>query len=184
MLSVVSLGLQLWYQTGMRFSHSPPPPAEHARTPCRRLHLTLLNALVSDTVHAIMSETAVSFRTYRDAHASLGIPGSYMVGTLGTGKSGVRSLKLTCHDGSRDELLEGGQRIMYAFGLLQQQNVTCFAGMWGGASSQAQPIQLQTSFCQTRNSSALLQRLVRLLRVSLGTFVSCFVCRDSVSGTA
>ncbi len=103
-----------------------------------------------------MSETAASFRTYRDAHASLGIPGSYMVGTQGTGKSGVRSLKLTCHDGSRDELLEGGQRIMYAFGLLQQQNVTCFAGMWGGASSQAQPIQLQTSFYQTRSSSALL----------------------------
>lgn len=66
-----------------------------------------------------MPETAVSFRTYREAHASLGIPGSYMVGTQGTGKSGVRSLKLTCHDGSRDELLEGGQRIMYAIQLLQ-----------------------------------------------------------------
>jgi hypothetical protein len=36
-----------------------------------------------------------------------------MVGTQGTGKSGVRSLKLTCHDGSRDELHGGGERIMY-----------------------------------------------------------------------
>jgi hypothetical protein len=36
-----------------------------------------------------------------------------MVGTQGTGESGVRSLKLTCHDGSRDELLGGGERIMY-----------------------------------------------------------------------
>jgi hypothetical protein len=54
----------------------------------------------------------VSFRTYRDAHASLGIPGSHMVGTQGTASTGVRSLKLTCHDDSRDELLDGGARIM------------------------------------------------------------------------
>ncbi len=110
----------------MRFSH--PPRSTLARTPCWLLlfpfcrastPFALLNALVSHTEHVIMPETAVSFRTYRDAHASLGIPGSYMVGTQGTGKSGVRSLKLTCHDGSRDELLEGGQRIMYATRLLQ-----------------------------------------------------------------
>jgi hypothetical protein len=60
-----------------------------------------------------MTAAPAAFRTYRDAHSCLGIPGSYMVGTQGTGKSGVRSLKLTCHDGSRDELLGGGERIMY-----------------------------------------------------------------------
>ena len=69
-----------------------------------------------------MPAAPASFRTYRDAHACLGIPGSHMVGTQGTGKSGVRSLKLTCHDGSRDELLEGGERIMYEIALPPQHN--------------------------------------------------------------
>ena len=55
---------------------------------------------------------AIAFRTYRDAHVSLAIPGSHMVGTQGSASSGVRSLKLTCHDDSRDELLDGGTRIM------------------------------------------------------------------------
>ncbi len=68
-----------------------------------------------------MPAAPASFRTYRDAHACLGIPGSHMVGTQGTAKSGVRSLKLTCHDGSRDELLEGGERIMYEIALPPQQ---------------------------------------------------------------
>ena len=55
---------------------------------------------------------AVTFRTYRDAHVALRIPGSHMVGTQGTPRTGVRSLKLTCHDDSRDELLDGGATIM------------------------------------------------------------------------
>jgi hypothetical protein len=55
---------------------------------------------------------AVSFRTYRDAHVALRIPGSHMVGTQGTPRTGVRSLKLTCHEDSRDELLDGGATIM------------------------------------------------------------------------
>jgi hypothetical protein len=54
----------------------------------------------------------VSFRTYRDAHLALGIPGSHMVGTQGTASTGVRSLKLTCHEDSRDELLDCGATIM------------------------------------------------------------------------
>ncbi len=63
---------------------------------------------------------ATYYRTYRDAHVSLGIPGSHMVGTQGTPKSGVRSLKLTSHEDSRDELLDGGECIMYATLLLRR----------------------------------------------------------------
>ena len=119
-----------------------------------------------------MPAAPASFRTYRDAHACLGIPGSHMVGTQGTGKSGVRSLKLTCHDGSRDELLKGGERIMYEIALPPQHNsirlgdrvtdsVTPCACMLVGGSSPAPRIQLLTRHHMTRTSFAHLLRLVR-----------------------
>ena len=96
----------------------------------------------------------VSFRTYRDAHASLGIPGSHMVGTQGTASTGVRSLKLTCHDDSRDELLDGGARIMCDTVFMPCILVTCCACTLEGASSQALPTPLQTRCLPTRSFSA------------------------------
>jgi hypothetical protein len=53
------------------------------------------------------------FRSYKDAHKKLGIPGSYQRGTHGTVESGVTSLKITLHSESYDKILDNGNTIYY-----------------------------------------------------------------------
>lgn len=53
------------------------------------------------------------FRSYKEAHEKLGIPGSYQRGTHGTAETGVMSLKITVHPDSYDKILDGGQTIYY-----------------------------------------------------------------------
>lgn len=53
------------------------------------------------------------FRTYKEAHEKLKIPGSYQRGTIGTAETGVQSLKITEHPDSYDKILENGRRILY-----------------------------------------------------------------------
>lgn len=53
------------------------------------------------------------FRSYKEAHERLGIPGSYQRGTHGTAESGVTSLKITVHPDSYDKILEDGKTIYY-----------------------------------------------------------------------
>ncbi len=58
-----------------------------------------------------MSKTV--YKTYKEAHEKLGIPGSYQRGTIGTAETGVQSLKITDHENSYDKILENGKRILY-----------------------------------------------------------------------
>lgn len=53
------------------------------------------------------------FRSYKEAHEQLGIPGSYQRGTHGTAETGVTSLKITVHPDSYDKILDDGQTIYY-----------------------------------------------------------------------
>ena len=53
------------------------------------------------------------FRSYKEAHDYLGIPGSYQRGTHGTEETGVTSLKITVHPDSYDKILDDGQTIYY-----------------------------------------------------------------------
>ena len=53
------------------------------------------------------------YKTYKEAHEKLGIPGSYQRGTIGTSETGVQSLKITDHPDSYDRILENGKRILY-----------------------------------------------------------------------
>ena len=53
------------------------------------------------------------FRSYKEAHEKLGIPGSYQRGTHGTEETGVTSLKITVHPESYDKILDGGKTIYY-----------------------------------------------------------------------
>lgn len=53
------------------------------------------------------------FRSYKEAHSYLGIPGSYQRGTYGTAETGVTSLKITAHPDSYDKILDNGQTIYY-----------------------------------------------------------------------
>lgn len=53
------------------------------------------------------------YKTYKEAHEKLGIPGSYQRGTIGTVETGVQSLKITNHPDSYDRILENGKRILY-----------------------------------------------------------------------
>lgn len=53
------------------------------------------------------------FRSYKEAHDYLGIPGSYQRGTHGTAETGVTSLKITAHPDSYDKILDNGQTIYY-----------------------------------------------------------------------
>ena len=53
------------------------------------------------------------FRTYKEAHEKLGIPGSYQRGTHGTAKTGVTSLKISAHPDSYDRILDDGHTIYY-----------------------------------------------------------------------
>ena len=53
------------------------------------------------------------FRSYKDAHEHLGIPGSYQRGTHGTAETGVTSLKITVHPDSYDRILDNGKTIYY-----------------------------------------------------------------------
>ncbi len=53
------------------------------------------------------------FRSYKEAHDKLGIPGSYQRGTHGTGETGVTSLKITVHPDSYDKILDDGKTIYY-----------------------------------------------------------------------
>jgi len=84
----------------------------HRRHCCNCCSLRGAVFLTPQPTSAAVDTMAITFRTYRDAHVALRIPGSHMVGTQGTPRTGVRSLKLTCHDDSRDELLDGGATIM------------------------------------------------------------------------
>ncbi len=53
------------------------------------------------------------YRTYKEAHEKLKIPGSYQRGTIGTAETGIQSLKITDHPDSYDRILENGRRILY-----------------------------------------------------------------------
>lgn len=53
------------------------------------------------------------YKTYKEAHNHLGIPGSYQRGTHGTAETGVTSLKITAHPDSYDKILDNGQTIYY-----------------------------------------------------------------------
>lgn len=53
------------------------------------------------------------FRSYKEAHEKLGIPGSYQRGTHGTAETGVTSLKITVHPDSYDKILDNGKTIYY-----------------------------------------------------------------------
>lgn len=53
------------------------------------------------------------FRSYKEAHERLGIPGSYQRGTHGTAVTGVTSLKITVHPDSYDKILDDGETIYY-----------------------------------------------------------------------
>ena len=53
------------------------------------------------------------YKTYKEAHDNLGIPGSYQRGTHGTAETGVTSLKITAHPDSYDKILDDGQTIYY-----------------------------------------------------------------------
>jgi hypothetical protein len=53
------------------------------------------------------------FRSYKEAHEHLGIPGSYQRGTHGTAETGVTSLKITVHPDSYDKILDDGKTIYY-----------------------------------------------------------------------
>ena len=53
------------------------------------------------------------FRSYKEAHEKLGIPGSYQRGTHGTAETGVTSLKITVHPDSYDKILDDGKTIYY-----------------------------------------------------------------------
>ncbi len=55
----------------------------------------------------------VIYKTYKEAHEKLDIPGSYQRGTIGTAETGVQSLKITNHPDSYDRILENGKRILY-----------------------------------------------------------------------
>jgi hypothetical protein len=52
------------------------------------------------------------YKSYKEAHKLLGIPGSYQRGTLGTPTTGVTSLKITAHKDSYD-ILDGSNTIYY-----------------------------------------------------------------------
>jgi hypothetical protein len=53
------------------------------------------------------------FRSYKEAHEALNIPGSYQRGTHGTAETGVTSLKITAHPESYDKILYNGAIIYY-----------------------------------------------------------------------
>ncbi len=53
------------------------------------------------------------FKSYKEAHEKLGIPGSYQRGTQGTAETGVTSLKITSHPDSYDKILDDGMTIYY-----------------------------------------------------------------------
>ena len=53
------------------------------------------------------------YKTYKEAHESLGIPGSYQRGTHGTAETGVTSLKITVHPDSYDKIIDNGETIYY-----------------------------------------------------------------------
>lgn len=53
------------------------------------------------------------FKSYKEAHEQLGIPGSYQRGTHGTAETGVTSLKITVHPDSYDKILDDGKTIYY-----------------------------------------------------------------------
>jgi hypothetical protein len=53
------------------------------------------------------------FKSYKEAHETLKIPGSYQRGTHGTAETGVTSLKITAHPDSYDKILDDGQTIYY-----------------------------------------------------------------------
>lgn len=53
------------------------------------------------------------FKSYKEAHEKLGIPGSYQRGTQGTAETGVTSLKITVHPESYDKILDDGKTIYY-----------------------------------------------------------------------
>lgn len=53
------------------------------------------------------------FRSYKEAHEKLAIPGSYQRGTHGTAETGVTSLKITIHPDSYDKILDDGKTIYY-----------------------------------------------------------------------
>jgi hypothetical protein len=60
-----------------------------------------------------MLDIDMIFRSYKEAHDKLGIPGSYQRGTHGTGETGVTSLKITVHPDSYDKILDDGKTIYY-----------------------------------------------------------------------
>jgi hypothetical protein len=53
------------------------------------------------------------FKTYKEAHEKLGIPGSPQRGTHGTAETGVTSLKITAHPDSYDRIMDNGKTIYY-----------------------------------------------------------------------
>ena len=53
------------------------------------------------------------FRSYKEAHEKLEIPGSYQRGTHGTAETGVISLKITVHPDSYDKIMDDGKTIYY-----------------------------------------------------------------------
>jgi hypothetical protein len=53
------------------------------------------------------------FKSYKEAHEKLKIPGSYQRGTHGTKETGVTSLKITAHPESYDKILDDGSTIYY-----------------------------------------------------------------------
>lgn len=55
----------------------------------------------------------MEFKSYKEAHQKLKIPGSYQRGTHGTPETGVTSLKITAHPDSYDKILDNGNTIYY-----------------------------------------------------------------------
>lgn len=53
------------------------------------------------------------YKSYKEAHEKLKIPGSYQRGTHGTAETGVTSLKITAHPDSYDRILDDGATIHY-----------------------------------------------------------------------
>jgi hypothetical protein len=53
------------------------------------------------------------FKSYKEAHEKLGIPGSYQRGTHGTAETGVTSLKITAHPDSYDKIVDNGNTVYY-----------------------------------------------------------------------
>jgi hypothetical protein len=53
------------------------------------------------------------FKSYKEAHDKLKIPGSYQRGTHGTIETGITSLKITAHPDSYDKILDNGNTIYY-----------------------------------------------------------------------